>query len=150
MLSAHDAPMTSRMWSSALSETITVVVAPADLEEGAEGVHKRNLSLVRQWGWFGEGKGRRLFGYGRGLGAVEGEPLVLAGEGSGELKRAGLESIVLEDVKDQLVLELGLCSRSLSCLLLSALLIENPGSTGRVLSFSEISELPSGEWVGGI
>ena len=81
------------------------------------------------------------------MGAVESDPLDLAGEGSGESKRAGLESIVLEDVEDQLVLELGLCSGSFSCFLLSTLLGENPGSTSRVLSFFEVPEFSSGEWV---
>ena len=139
--------MTSKIRSRALSGTIAGVVLLADLDEGAEGVHSRSLSLARQWGRFGEGRGRRLLGYGRGLGAVESDPLDPAGEGSGESKRAGLDSIVLEDVEDQLVLELGLCSGSFSCFLLSTPLGENPGSTSRVLFFFEVPEFSSGEWV---
>ena len=39
-------------------------------------------------------------------------------EGSGELKHDGLESSVLEDTEEELILELGLCSSSLSLFLL--------------------------------
>ena len=78
---------------------------------------------------------------------MKSDPLDLAGEGSGKSKRAGLESIVLEDIEDQLILKLGLCSGSFSCFLLSTPLGENPGSTSRVLSFLEVLEFLSGEWI---
>ena len=71
---------------------------------------------------------------------MEDDPLASAGDGSGESKWAGLESIVLEDIEDQLVLELGLCSSSPGGLLLSAPLVEDPGGASRVLSFLEVSE----------
>ena len=50
MLSAQEAPITSKIRSRALSGTIVAVVLLADLDEGAEGVHSHSLSLVRQWG----------------------------------------------------------------------------------------------------
>lgn len=48
--------------------------------------------------------------------------------GSGELKQVRLSApIVLKDTEDKFIFKLVLCSSSLSCLLLSVLLIENSG-----------------------
>ena len=54
--------MTSRMW---LSATLLGMVPEGEWAarvEGEAGIHMRSLSLARQWGWFGEGMGRRLGG----------------------------------------------------------------------------------------
>lgn len=60
VLSAHDAPITSRMWFSAVSDM-------SGWGEGLDGIQSRSLSLARQCGRFGDGKGWRLGWYGRGL-----------------------------------------------------------------------------------
>ena len=127
--------MTSNMRLRALSETVAGAVSPEGLEEGVEGVQRRSLSLARQWGRIGEGRGRRLSGCDRSLGTVTGGPLVSAGEGNVESKRAGLESVVLEGAADQLVFALSFGSRFFGCLPSSALLAEYSGGAGGVLSF---------------
>lgn len=127
----------------ALSVTIVGVDGLVPLPDCVVGVQSRSLSLARQWGRFGDGSGRRSGGYGRGLGAVFDVPAISAGEGSGELNHAGLDSIVLEDAEDQLVLELGLCSGSLSCLLPSAPRVEDSGGTGGVSSLPDVPEFSS-------
>ena len=63
-------------------------------------------------------------------------------EGSGELKRDGLESGVLEDAEEELILELGLCSSSLSLFLLVSEASKRSTCRVRVLPFSELSEFP--------
>ena len=88
--------------------------------EGEVGIQRRSLSLARQWGRFGEGSGRRLGGYGQGLCSVVDFEVLGFGKGRGKLKCDGTDSIVLEDVDDELVLELGLSSGMLGLLLLGA------------------------------
>ena len=66
----------------------------------------------------------------------------MEGEGRGELNLTGLELIILEGAKDELIPELGLSSGSLSCLLLVLTGIEQTSCTAGVLAFSEISEFP--------
>lgn len=64
MLSAQEAPMTSRMRLRMLSGMAmgVPVASLGDLVEGMEGVHNHNMSLMRQWEWFMVGRGRRLGG----------------------------------------------------------------------------------------
>ena len=124
-----------------LSDTVEGVEVLAVLVEIVEGVQKRSLSLARQWGRFRDGNGRRSGGYGLGLGAVADELPRLAGDCSGALKHVRLEPIVLEDAADELVLELGLSSGSLCCLLSNASLVEDSGGVGRVPSLLEFPEL---------
>jgi len=120
VLSAHEAPMTSKMRLRAVSGTTLGDEEWVARMEGETGSHKRSLSLARQCGRFGEGSGRRLGAYGRGLCSVVSFGGPRLGEGKGESRREGKESIVLEDVENEFVLELGLSSGVLGFLLLGA------------------------------
>ena len=142
--------MTTRIRLSAASGVTAGVAVFVDLVDAVVGIQKHNLSFVRQCGRLGDGRGRRLVGYGRGFGNVDVESPVLVRGGSGELKHAGLEWIVLEDAEDQLVLELDLCSGSLPSLLLSVLLVEGSGGSGRVFPLSEFPKFSCQKWVCGI
>ena len=123
VLSAHKAPMTSKMQLSAMSEMTSEDVMDVHVE-GEVGIQRHSLSLARQWGRFGEGSRRRLGGYGRGLCSVVDFEALGFGKGRGKLKHDGTDSIILEDVDDELVLELGLSSGTLGLLLLGVHFVE--------------------------
>ena len=123
VLSAHEAPMTSKMRLSAMSEMMLEDARDVHVE-GEVGIQRRSLSLARQWGRYGEGSRRRLGGYGRGLYSVVDFEVLGFGKGRGKLKHNGTDSIILEDVDDELVLELGLSSGMLGLLLLGAHFVE--------------------------
>ena len=119
--------MTSKMRLSAMSETTSEDARDVRVE-GEVGIQRCSLSLARQWGRFGEGSGCRLGGYGRGLCSVVDFEALGFGKGRGKLKRDRTDSIVLEDVDNELILELGLSSGTLGLLLLGAHFVK--GSCG--------------------
>ena len=86
VLSVQKVPKTSRMWFSTASEMIAKEVPSAGCVDRLVGLHKCSLSLAKQWGWFGEGKGWRLGWYGHGLAAPGVSRVEVMGDGSGELK----------------------------------------------------------------
>jgi len=59
VLSAQEAPMTSRIRSKAASGITVGELFPIGLADAIVGVQRRSLSLARQCGRFEEGKGRR-------------------------------------------------------------------------------------------
>ena len=75
--------MTSRMQLSTTSLGMVPEGKWAVRVEGEAGIHMHSLSLARQWGWFGEGMGRRLGGYGHGLCVVVGVERLRLDEGRG-------------------------------------------------------------------
>ena len=93
VLSAQEAPITSRTRLRVLLDTVEGVEVLAVLVEIVEGVQKCSLSLTKQWGQFRDGNGQRSGGYGLGLGAVADELPRLTGDCRGALKRVGLEPI---------------------------------------------------------